>query len=1024
METQTQPHTTAQPTPVRHSLARAVARAVKRQAKAAQGASVYEEEEYLLALIAKEDVKNDKKCKDKVEKYCKELKDSKLEPRKIHKKLESFCKNGEAEKKCTELKTKVEEKCTKFKTQLTEVIKKENSELTNNICKENERQCLFLEGACSTELKNDCNSLRNKCYQKKRDEVAEEALLRALSDDLKDTKTCKGKIKDVCRTLGQESNELMQRCFDTDSLCTSLVKTAEEKCKFLKKEIENVLKPNGELQKKGHSLLKECHFYGQNCKSSDKPECEKLVNKAKEKKITYKKPNSDFDPTKTKTTIAEKIGLEELYKEAAAQGVLIGRVLEGDIVDLLVFLSGKKSFSETQCKEVFTTKCDSIKYLAENIEKLCGNKTERENRCKEFDEEFKKKKNTLTAKLENSQFEDEIALWDGLPTFLTENECTRLQSDCFYFGGQTSFEKRCNNVRLGCYKRGRDALANQALQDKLRGNFHDRNDKWPETLQKELVKVCMGLEGKSDELFVLCVQPIEGSYVLLSDLHIKTDLLQKNLNEKRDFPTKRDCRELQKKCNDLKQDFEELEWPCLTLKHHCNRLNITEQLEERFLEEKVKDLDKLDSCLKNLKEQCHKWSRRGRTQFAFTCVAQNITCKILTESVGSKCTTLEARIEASDVINQANKDDKKETICSSWAPYCSKFISSCHNLTTAGGGKCEKLNEECKSFIERKDLEEKVVYELKGSLKTKQECQNTLDKYCTQWTNAKNKLKTLCTDTTNGKNNTEVRKKLCKKLVERVKSQCPELQKKLAEANKELEKKASKYENIKKEAEDAMKKASLVLSKAKAENNKSENEVVPSVPAAPSGKDTKPFKLIRRDATAKVTEDEAKAFDLVAQAFGLYVELREECQDLLKGCGFKKECSCENQCEKIENTCKKLKPLEVKPYKIETVTKNITTTTTTTTTKTEGEGKTAECQSLQTTDTWVTKTSTHTSTSTTTSTVTSRITLTSTRRCKPTKCTTGEEDEAGEVKPSEGLRMSGWSVMRGVLVAMMISFMI
>ena len=62
METQTQPHTTAQPTPVRHSLARAVARAVKRRAQT-QGAGTNDEEIYLLALITKEDAKDEKECK-------------------------------------------------------------------------------------------------------------------------------------------------------------------------------------------------------------------------------------------------------------------------------------------------------------------------------------------------------------------------------------------------------------------------------------------------------------------------------------------------------------------------------------------------------------------------------------------------------------------------------------------------------------------------------------------------------------------------------------------------------------------------------------------------------------------------------------------------------------------------------------------------------------------------------------------------------------------------------------------------
>ncbi|KTW25514.1 uncharacterized protein T551_03713, partial [Pneumocystis jirovecii RU7] len=1009
-----------------HSLARAVARAVKRQAQVTQGVqNVYDDEDYLLALILKDKLE-ETECKKKLKEYCKGLRTINPGLDKVDEKLQKVCKEDKtAEKKCTGLKEKIKAKCTVFMNELKTESGKSISKLKDNDCKNNEQKCLFLEGACSDDLKEKCNDLRNKCYQKKRDEVAEKALLRALNGDLKDKDLCKKKIENVCLLLGQESNELMQKCFDTESLCTSLVQTIKDKCASLKTEIGKVLTTDGKLQKKEHSLLEKllekCHFHYESCKTEN-PDCNNLKKKCKDAGITYIPPGLKFDPTKPEATLAEKIGLEELYKEAARQGVVIQRALERDIVDLLVFLSGSNPFDDTQCQSVLNTKCSSIEYLTQGLKDLCGNKSNYTKKCKEFKEEFQETKDSLEVKFRSNLFEKEIKLWGELPKFLTENDCVGLQSDCFYFEGQTDFEKICKNVKAACYKKGLDALANQALQDKMRGKFHNRNDTWFETLQKDLVKTCVDLKGESDELFVLCVKPTEGALTVLTDLHTRTNLLQGDLNERRDFPTRQDCEELLKKCQDLEQDSEEIKWPCRTLKHHCNRLEIAEQLEERLLEEKVKDLDKFDLCLENLGKRCHEWSKRGRTRFALACVAQNITCKILTKSVESKCTTLKARMKTNGVLDKAKEEKTMEETCDSWTPYCSKFMSSCQSLI-AGDGKCKELNKECETFIKKKELELKVVDQLKGHLNTRKKCKGELDKYCTQWANASNGLETLCTDTTNSKNDTEVRKKLCEKLVEQVKSQCPELQKKLAETSKELEKKANEYEDIKKKAKDAMEKANLVLSKAKVENNKSANEVVPSAPAVPSGtKDTKLFRLIRRDATVKVTEDEAKAFDLVAQAFGLYVELREICHDLLKGCGFKKECDCDDLCKTIESKCHGLKPLDVKPYEI--TTKNITTTTTTTTTTTETvkDAKATECQSLQTTDTWVTKTSTHTSTSTTTSTVTSRITLTSTRRCKPTKCTTGDDPE--DVKPSEGLRMNGWSIMKGMIVAMMISFMI
>ncbi|KTW25464.1 uncharacterized protein T551_03743, partial [Pneumocystis jirovecii RU7] len=1008
-----------------HSLARAVARAVKRQA---QQGTPDKEEIHLFALIVEKDHSNSQECKKKLEKYCKELISANLSVVHVHKKLKDLCVKEKQEEKCQKLTNEITKICNDLPTKIQAAYQ---NPLSSN-CIEYEQQCLFLERACSNDITENCNKLRNVCYQKKRDDVALEILLRALKEgNLKEQNKCKEDIAKKCPELSKESDELMLKCLSVDETCTNLIKLIETRCKSLKTDITTAFKSQDKLKEKCPLLLEQCHFYKTNC-GTDKPDCDKLINSCKKKEVTYIAPGSSFNPIEPETTLVEQIGLKELYEEAKKEGVFIGKPSATDATALLAFLIQDKTLSASEnkgkCEEILKKRCEKFKNHIV-LKDLCNDKNpseEGKKKCNNLDQELAEYIKTISIKINKHLLGSDpkkFIKWHELITFLTERDCTWLLSDCFYLQDQTPVDKECKNLRAACYKKGRNALANQALQDMLRGKLHESNGTWFGTLLKELVNACVNLKEKNDELFTLCVLPRETAFTLLADLQIKVEILQGYLNEKRDFPKKEDCKELLKKCEDLGHDSKEIEWPCHTLKYHCDRLKNIEKLEEKLLAEKTKSLDNFDSCVEKIGQQCYEWNRRGKTKFILACVTQNTTCKILTKNIESKCTILEKRIKASNVVDQA-KNNEKESICDSWQPYCSKFMSSCKNLINNGNGECEKLNEECKSFIERKDLEEKVVYELKGSLKTKKECKKTLNIYCTQWTNATNQLKTLCTDTTNVKNDTEVREKLCEKLVERVKSQCPELQKKLAEANKELEKKASKYENIKKEAEDAMKKASLVLSKAKAENNKSENEVVPSVPAAPSGKDTKPFRLIRRDATAKVTEDEAKAFDLVAQAFGLYVELREECQDLLKGCGFKKECSCENQCEKIENTCKKLKPLEVKPYKIETVTKNITTTTTTTTTKTEGEGKTAECQSLQTTDTWVTKTSTHTSTSTTTSTVTSRITLTSTRRCKPTKCTTGEGDEAGEVKPSEGLRMSGWSVMRGVLVVMMISFMI
>ncbi|KAG5513151.1 hypothetical protein PMAC_001520 [Pneumocystis sp. 'macacae'] len=994
---------------VGQNLARGAARAVKRRAQVAQKDEI--EEELVLALILKKDL-DEQKCKGTLKGYCEELKKMDKDFS-THSKLQEICKN-DGETKCTGLKTNVEKKCTSFENKLKTAAGKAISELEDTDCKENEKECLFLEAACPEKLKEKCNDLRNKCYQKKRDEVAEEVLLRALNGDLKDVNECKKKINDVCKVLFQGSDELLKKCIDTSTTCQHLADAAKKKCGSLKTKIDEALTKD-KWKEDGHSLLKECHFYGGNCEN-DKPNCNELRKKCKEEKIVYLPPGSHFDPTRPEPTVMEKVGLEELYQKAAAQGVVIERALEGDLVDLLVLLSGKKEFNKDECKNVLKTNCGSIKHLAESLEELCNNSTKHEDECNKYDTEFKEKKRTLTAKFNGRQFEDSIMAWSNLPEVFNEYECTVLQSNCLYYG--QFFEKQCRNVKAACYKRGLDALAKEALRDALRGKFNDKTGKLSEKFPKELMEACKELKSISKELFVLCMQPTDTIGVLLEDLRIKTDLLQDHLNENRDLPTRQHCTDLLKKCEDLGQDSREIEWPCRTLRHHCARLGVAEQLEEVFLQEKVSDLDKFESCVETLRGRCSGWGRRGRTRYALGCVAPNATCTYLTQNVGAKCAVLGERMEKSKVVEEVKKEDKKEETCSNWMPFCSKFMYSCKNLTTNGNHNCEKLKEECKSFIEREELEVKLLDKLKGNLKTQQKCKEELDRYCTEWENAKNGLETLCTDSTGKK---DVRDKLCEKLINQVKKQCPVLERKLTKASEELKEKADEYENIKNKAQDALKTANLVLVTTKATNGLGNKEAAAKPDVA---KNAAQFRLVRRNLAAKITEDEIKAFDLVSQALSLYVELKEECQDLLKGCGFKEECDkCKDACNTIESKCNGLKPLEVTEHKVQIETKNITITIKETVGPGgEKTGDAEKCTSIRTTDTWITKTSTHTSTSTSTSTTTSTVTLTSTRKCRPTKCTT-EGEEAGEVKPSGGLRMRGWGV-KGVLLGMMISVMI
>ncbi|KTW25541.1 uncharacterized protein T551_03696, partial [Pneumocystis jirovecii RU7] len=1016
-----------------HSLARAVARAVKRQTQVTQGVqSVYDDEEYLLALILKEDTMVELQCKEKLKKYCENLEEADKELNKIYPKLKDICKDKEWDKKCTGLKNKVTGKCTPLKTALDKIVLKALEE--NYDCKEHERQCLFLEGACPNDLIENCNKLRNLCYQRKRDGVAEKVLLRALGENLESEDKCKEKLKQVCLELNEESDELIKLCLNQVETCKGLMTTKEYTCQSLNALKTELEKPkSNKLQEKCLLLLEGCHFHYQSCKIG-KQNCDNLKKKCKDTGITYLPPGLDFDPTKPKITLAEKIDLKKLYLEVAKKGIYIGKPSIKDEAALLALLSkdSTQSIFKDQCKDTIKKKCGNFE---EHIilKDLCNNKSiigNPEEKCKELDKELTTRASLVSEKigkyLATANVKGIIG-WHMLYTFLGEKVCAKLLSDCFYLKGQGPLDKECDNLKAACYKKGLESQANEALQDKLQGKLHGSNGTWLVELQKELVKVCKGLKDKSDELFVLCAQPKKAALILSTDLRFRAIFLREQLNEKRDFPTETDCKELEKKCRILGQDSSEIKWSCLTLNQHCDRLRIAEQLEELLLKEKTKDLKDQIKCKESINKRCNDWVKKRKNLFTLACLEENITCQIITKNLESKCNALKENMETRNALTNAADNNMKEKTCKFWTPYCEKFTPSCKKLIEEKSGEknglCSQLNKKCESFFKKRELDDKAIDGLKGYLTTKEVCEKTLEKYCVPLNNATNGLETLCKSDDSSKDEKTVRGETCKRLVEQVQEKCPNLQNELTKAKEELKKKEKEYKNLKKEAEEAMKEANLILSRTKVSGDKSENGTASNTSA--KGKDTAQFRLVRRDQKPKVTEEEVKAFDLVAQAFGFYVELREKCQDLLKGCGLKKECSCEDQCEKIENTCKKLKPLEVKPYEVKTVTEtNITTVTETVkeAEKTVGDGE--KCKSLSTSDTWITHTSTHTSTSTTTSTVTSRITLTSTRRCKPTKCTTGEEDEAGEVKPSEGLRMSGWSVMRGVLVVMMISFMI
>nr|QJX19858.1 large surface protein PCAN_A1.37.1 [Pneumocystis canis] len=1003
-------------------------------------------EEELLALILKEHAINGQ-CKDKLEKYCQSLKNAGVELGKVHEKVEGYCKNGgkENEEKCTRLETKIQEKCTKLENELKTAPK--NKPIENEDCVKYELKCLFLEGACPTELTGECNELRNECYEKKRNEVAEEIALRALKGGLKQgtENQCENELKKHCPILGRMSQELMEKCLNPEEACKSLITEAEKKCASLKDKVKDELEDIKD--ERCLPLLEECYFYGPNCEEKDKikTNCEKLKTQCEnEHDIVYTPPEQPWFPIQPRVSIVEEVGLEGLYKAIAKEGILINKLKLPSIDDLLFFLSQKKEngeFDDTKCKAQ-EGNCDYLKTLSKELDYNCTNI---ENECDKLKKEFDKERKDLEGRIKETKLFSEnngdrdakTISWHKLYSDIYGRNCAQLQSDCFFLSRYNNkLTTACDNVQAMCYKRGLDVLAYETLESQMRGEFHDSGENWPNNSQKKLVEVCKEVRNQSYHLLELCLHPEKTYLSLFRDIQMKVIELDHILDIRRDSPEEDDCLELEPKCDRLKEEDTRLLGFCHTLERNCYHLRETQNVRNLLLEERQNYFENIKNCTSILGKKCQNWLRKVNKQFKLSCALQSDTCTIMTSDIILHCENLIKNINESNIVTELNKADgdmdKLRKLCPRWMPYCDALLPSCAKELAEKGKNdtlCPGIQKLCQPYQARQAVENAVFYEFRGNLNGTDTCNTRLEKHCVTWTETKNNtFSSLCNDINDSKKGDKV-KELCERLVKKVKKLCKTLPKELNEEEKELTERVSTYEKLKKKAEDATKGTNVILTFSIKNNstdktNNSTNKTNNSTSHA----------LVKRsEHHPTITEKEAEAFDLVAIVVTEYVDLKEKCEKLRLDCGFKECTESQDTCSKIEKSCNDLKQLEIKPPQ------TITNTETSTSTVTEkvivdSEGKTIctsgapsinmNCTSIHTTDTWVTHTSTHTSTKTQTSTITSKVTIVSTKKCQPTQCTTDRThpthtsggEEAGEVKPSGGIRVNGWGTSGMILM--------
>ncbi|KTW25450.1 hypothetical protein T552_03751, partial [Pneumocystis carinii B80] len=972
-----------------------MARPVKRQAPGAQvvqGAQDDIKEEHLLAFILKKEYDKEQECKKRLKEYCEELKKADENLEKVDEKVKELCDEAKRDEKCKDLKAKVEKVLKTFEEELETALVEIKDE---EECKKHEEKCILLEETGYNNIKSDCVDLREGCYELKRKKVAEELLLRALGKEAKEKAKCQAEMKKVCPVLSRESNELMSFCLDSDKTCETLETKFKDVCEPLKKTLEA-----NELAEKCYERLEKCHFYGEAC---DGAKCKDDKTKCEGKGFTYKALESDFSPVKPKASLLRSIGLDDVYKRAEKEGIIIGKVGvdvprrfgEDFLQDLLLLLSenvNEKDDAGKKCTELLG-KCNDFKHLDHDLEKLCKDEKNKQEKCKELLDVNVKERCThlklnlylkdLSTKYEKAE-ESKLLFWRDLPTLFTKGECAELESECFYLKKackDKEIDEACQNARAACYKKGQYRVMNTLFREGLGENLgsirYYNSD--PEGCKKSVVEKCTKLKDK--KYLPQCLYPKELCYLLSDDIFLQSKELGVLLDDQRDFPFEKDCLELKEKCDELKNHTYLNSEKCITLKRRCEYFRVSERFRKVFLEREDDALYDEQNCTKALHEKCNTLYRKRRNPFGFSCALPEETCKYMVHHTSQDCRYLKVNIKNEEILEQigeANKNKNETTLeelCTTWGRHCHQLVKNCPDQLVKEEEKdnnCLKLEEECSETFKKLKSKDELTHLLKGSLSEEKKCKEALGERCAEL--KKNETFKILLD----KCEANALGNVCEKLVDKLQKKCPTLKADLDKAKEELEKNKNEYDKLKKAAEDSTETAKLLLSRPKQDKppnaqNGSDSTLVPpppppqapgsplpppsqngtpgtssgtsdtssGTPGAPSGTsgtpgngktDSAKLGLVKRAYVAEeVSEVEVKAFDATTIALELYLELKEECKALELDCGFRKDCSSvDDVCKEIDTLCK-LEPLEIKPHHTETQ-KEISTTTTTTTT--------------------------------------------------------------------------------------------
>ncbi|KTW29430.1 hypothetical protein T552_01382 [Pneumocystis carinii B80] len=957
------------------------------------------EDEDIIAYISKEDYKDKDKCEAMLNEYCEELKGIDSELNKVHSKVKEICNN--VKQKCTDTKAKIQKKVDEAPDL---VVKYVQIDISYKECDQYYQTCMFYETTKEPYVLDFCNILRYLCYFFRNTEMRNEVILRAFPTSIIESKDFQEKKQEICPTLIKKGDDLASLCLKDISL-ENFNKSIDGFCNSLKDLINDNKKEEVCHEKLGiYPLLKE------RCKEKN----EKLKKLCEGENITYRPPVKNFNPIEQEMALLEEIDLENLYKEGRNRGLILG-ALEKTLDDMLTFLSRSISPDdmEKKCNNILNTKCTYLKTISSEFKELCE-KNKYQEKCKDISKATNrctKLRIRLYLDGTSTKFENKTGLlsYDELSTSFSENECLEVISECTYIKGlcQPDILIECQNLMIACHKKKQDLLFIKLIGSELyKLNKLESNDERFNKCQRIVLEKCATLENNNVDIFLRCLRPKEICLRFEKIISSQLKDLEQVLNEVRDSPNEKDCIKLKEDCEGILKDLGLNNGKCVTLKERCEYFKVTKELKCVFFKEKSDALADNQKCMKALRNKCHKLFRKRNNIYHVSCALPEETCRFMVSEAKNHCNIFKKNMEKHGIINKTK--DSNETLveetCMVWDPYCDQLMENCpetlkNNSSSADGkGVCLQLKENCEPFWKKKQLEDGLTHELKGTLNEKEKCKEALGERCAEL--KKNErfgtLLNKCEDKTF--------EELCKKLVEKVQKICPTLKIELDKAKKELNDKKDEYEKAKQVAKESRKKANLLLLIPRqtvmpsAQNSSGSVPAQPPLapPAAPEApaagssstssgtpnaadgtKGNTKLGLVKRAYVAGgVSEAEVKAFDDTAIAMELYLELKEECKALELDCGFRKDCpNSKEVCGEIDTLCEEIKPLEVTPCHAGTIIKETMT-------------------KLQTTDIWVTSTSI----------VTSTVTSTSMRRCQPTECIT---DKGGkeEVKPNDGMKI-------------------